>query len=294
MKIFRALKSGIARALKAWKGILIVWLCYLLLVLLIAIPAKNALNSGFGHSMLAEKLSNGFSPDVFGDLGQLLKPVISWFSSGLIMIIMLSIIMNSFLSGGLFYSLKGTSVKFSSAEFFRASARYFWSILVITLIINIMLPILALFIVGLPVSLAMQSNSGLGPVPFIINVIALAVVFLVLMTLLLVADYARSWQVATEEPACFRALGFGFDRTFRTYLSSFPMMLIVFTMQILFIWFVVEILEPWKPQKGGGVFLLFLLSQFLFFTRLLLKTWRYASVTSLKEIDDVNQYNKLP
>jgi hypothetical protein len=43
------------------------------------------------------------------------------------------------------------------------------------------------------------------------------------------------------------------------------------------------ILPAWKPVTGRGVFLLLIISQLLLYARLLLKNWRYASVTSMME-----------
>lgn len=44
-----------------------------------------------------------------------------------------------------------------------------------------------------------------------------------------------------------------------------------------------------KPVTGGGVVLLFILSQLLFFIKILLKGWRYGSVTMLMEINNYPQ-----
>lgn len=38
-----------------------------------------------------------------------------------------------------------------------------------------------------------------------------------------------------------------------------------------------------RPFTGGGILLLFILSQLLFFIKVMLKAWRYGSVTSLME-----------
>jgi hypothetical protein len=43
------------------------------------------------------------------------------------------------------------------------------------------------------------------------------------------------------------------------------------------------VLPAWKPVTNGGVFLLLIISQLMLYARLLLKTWRYASVTSFME-----------
>ncbi len=104
------------------------------------------------------------------------------------------------------------------------------------------------------------------------------------MIFTLVADYARAWHVAQDKLACFKALGFGFSRTFGTFLSSYPMMLILLVIQLVFTLIVMLFLSRWKPGTGGGVFLLFLASQILFYIKCGLKVWRYGSVTSLMEI----------
>jgi len=60
-------------------------------------------------------------------------------------------------------------------------------------------------------------------------------------------------------------------------------MLIIMVLIVLFGWMAAKIIGIWKPGTGGGVFLLFVVSQILFFIKVLLKAWRYGSVTSLME-----------
>ena len=83
----------------------------------------------------------------------------------------------------------------------------------------------------------------------------------------------------------FQSTRFRIQSDLQKILASYTMMLILLLIQVLFGWLVFRILSAWKPVTGGGVFLLFLFSQFLFYIRLLLKTWRYASVTVLMEKD---------
>jgi len=286
MKTLTALITGLKRSIKIWKGILIVWFVCMSLVSLLVIPFRSSMKAGFGRSMITEELMDGFNIEVFSDLDSVFTNLASYFSSGLFLLLLLGILMNAFLTGGLFYSLKGISGKFSSTEFFRACARNFWSFLVITIILTIIIIFLTVFITGLPVFLAAQSYTESGASPFLAVKIAVIILISVIITLIVVADYARAWQVANDKPACFKAMGFGFGRTFRTFLSSVPMMLILLAVQVLFAWLVLKIIGQWKPVNTGGIFLLFLMSQFLFFIRILMKTWRYASVTSLKEIND--------
>lgn len=57
--------------------------------------------------------------------------------------------------------------------------------------------------------------------------------------------------------------------------------------QILYGWLVLNIISGIKPVTGGGVFLLFILSQLLFIIKILLKGWRYGSITKLMEINSI-------
>ena len=87
---------------------------------------------------------------------------------------------------------------------------------------------------------------------------------MVLAFLSLVADYARAWQVSHDKNACFRALGFGFSKTFKTLFSSYPLMLILLSVQLLYGWFVLSVLGGIEPASEGGIILLFLFSAVTF------------------------------
>jgi hypothetical protein len=127
----------------------------------------------------------------------------------------------------------------------------------------LMIVFFAFLVVGLPVGLTVQSDTGPGPITYIVGVITVLIFSLAEVILLLVADYARAWLV-----------------------SSFPMMLILMVIQVLFGCLVFLIIRSWIPGTGGGVFLLFIVSQMLFFIKTLLKAWRYGSVTSLMEMNN--------
>ncbi len=283
MKVFIAIKSAAFRSLKSWKGILIVWFSTLLLVCTLAIPMKGALNSGFGRSMITEMLADGINVEVLADLGANLKNLVSYFTTGFFWVILIGFLMNVFFSGGLFDSMKGSSGNFSAGEFFRASAKNFWPFLVISLILYSIILFLAFIVIGIPMSIVGKADVPSEGALFKTGIIVFSIFFLLLTILILVVDYARAWQVTKERNECFKAIGFGFSQTFRTFLSSYPLMIILLILQVLYGLLVFSILPGMKPVTGGGVFLLFLLSQFLFFFRILLKVLRYGSVTSLME-----------
>jgi hypothetical protein len=268
---------------KAWKGVLIVWFVSFLLVSLVASPIKSALSAGLGNSTIADQLKNGINIEVFADLKANFGGIGSYFSKGLLMIVLIWFVVNSFISGGIFNSLRNGSGEFSSQEFFRISAKKFWSICVISLIMSILILSLAIFIVIIPVSL-LSTAEKTSEVIIVDTAMLLSSIFLFIVIILLISsDYARAWQVSHEKNACFKAINFGLRQTFRTFFSSYPLMLIIIVIQVLYMWLVLKILHGINPQSGFGIFILFLTSQFLFILKLFLKTWRYGSITSMME-----------
>ena len=119
----------------------------------------------------------------------------------------------------------------------------------------------------------------------IAGIICGSLYLVLLLIMLLVADYSRAWLIAAEKPSFFKAFGFGFSETFGRFRSSFPMILFIMMIMVLYGWLVSTIIGTWIPSNGGGVFLFFLISQILFFIRILFKAWRYGSVTSLMEMN---------
>jgi len=286
MKIFKALASGFCKTLKAWKGILLIWIGSLLTVSLVALPVKAFLKSALGGSMITERLKDGIDIEVLGDIGSGFGNLISSLPVGLFLLILTGILLGAFLNGGIFDSLKATGEKFTFSGFFRASSRNFWPFLLISVIIMAIICFVSVLIVVLPIVIELSGGSGSEKLPMITAALSFSLFYMVSMLFILAADYARAWHVAQEKQAAFKALGFGFSRTFGTFISSYPMMLLLSLFITIFTFLVMKLMAGWMPSKGGGVFLLFVISQLLFFVKSALKVWRYGSVTALKEIND--------
>ena len=287
MKILSSIKIGIIRSVGSWKGIAIVWFISLVLVSLVALPMKASFQNGLNGSMVTEKLRKGINIDVFMDLTSNFTSLVSYFSKGLFMLMLTGFLINSFFTGGLFFSLKAEKGIFSTNDFFRTSSKNFLSFLLISLTMSLIIAILAVLIVVLPVLIVSQEKGISDYIVFGSGIILASVFLFVLIIILLASDYARAWQIMQTKNSWFKAIGFGFRQTFRTFFSSYPMMLVLLIIQGLYMWIVLSILSAIKPTTYSGIILLFLLSQILFIIRILLKTWRYGSVTRMMEIDTV-------
>jgi hypothetical protein len=285
MKIILALQSGFRRSVRAWKGIVIFWFVSLLTASLIVVPLKASLQAAFGSSMITEKLMRGIDVDVLGDLGTNLHSMLSSLYAGILILSLTAIFFNIFIAGGLFNSLRNVSGRFTAENFFSASAKCFRSYLIISLIIYLITITLLVVVVVIPVSVVANAESAPEGMVFRTLDISLSVFLLAMYLMFLVADYARAWQVTRLKNDGFRALGFGFVRTFKTFLSSYPLILIFMVFQAVLVWIMIKIIAGFIPSKEGGVILLFIVSQLVFFFKIFLKVLRYGSVTSLMEQD---------
>lgn len=283
MNIKNPIISGAVRSIKSIKGVLAIWLCSLFLVSLVAIPIKSSVNRVLGTSMITEKLSDGINIDVLADLGTNLPTIVSALRSGILLLILSGFLLNVFFNGGLFTTLRSGEEKYSSSEFFSSAGTCFWPFLVITVIISLIILLLSFMIFGIALGIAVAPDSP--PEGARIKAVIIGgIIFVVLLPVfILVADYARVWQVTSSKSAGFKAIGVGFQQTFRHFFSSYPVMFVNMTIQALFAGFVLKFITGMGPHSGVTIFLLFLVSQFLFIIKILLRVWRYGSVTSMYE-----------
>ena len=288
MTILYSLKSGLNRALNVRKGVLIFWFSFFIMIMVFIFPFRGSLNSVFGSSMITEKLADGFDIEVFADLGPVLKSLVSFFKAGFMIIFLVGYLINTFITAGLFGTIKNSSGKFSSQEFFKAAVINFWSYFIITLIISLIIDFFSVIIIGVPALIASLSESISEKSAYMIVFGSIIIWFVFLPVFFLIADYARAWKASKINDSVFKATGRGFSLTFSRFWRSYFMMLILMIIQLVPIILIGYFLPAWKPVTAGGVFLLLIVSQLLILLRLFLKTWRYASVTSMMETDPVS------
>jgi len=284
MKLLTCFKSGFIRTVRSWMGLLIIWVFTLFLVSMVALPMKAGLKSVLGKSMVTELFTDGLNIDVLVSFGSSLPVFISSFFSGFVLLIVLGLMINIFLTGGLFTFLQQQDKKPTAALFFSGAASNFWSFLIITVIVTLMILVVGFIVMGIPAIMSAGGDSLSEDAASKIGRVFSVLFVLILPIFILVADYARSWQVSNDTKAGFRAIGYGFSQTFRTFLSSYPSMILLLAIQFLYGWVVLSILKGIAPSTGMGLFLLFLFSQLLVFIKILLKSWRYGTVIELMSL----------
>lgn len=283
MKIFDSLATGFLRALKAWKGVLIITISLLIAALLIINPVKSALNLAFGSSIALNEFLQNSSFDILVDLSNNITGLHSIFASGILLLIPAGILFYTFFSGGLFSYLRKDQGRFSVAMFFKESAQYFWPFLGITLLISLMGLFVSLFLTGIIYGISSVAESDSVTLQTILNAVSVLVMVVVMSVIFLIADYSRAHCVSDNKPPLFKSIGYGFKSTFGKFFPSFLMMVILIIVQVFFVWLITLLIMSWNPRSGIILFIMFVLSQVLVFVRMLLRSWRYGSVTSLME-----------
>lgn len=284
MKFIKAFTSGATRAFRSLKALLIIWLLTFSVLAVFSFPLKAFLNNALGNTASTSLLNDGFDISYFTNLGQSFNSIMSAIGGGMLIVLVLFFFLYTFMNGGLFDSLLENRWNYKPSEFFRSSARYFLSYLVIILLVILMIMIALFIVIGLPLLIQRAGSSGSEEATMKLLSILRFVALLILPIFLLVADYARVWLAANNHYKIFKALGYGFKGTFRSFFGSYFFMLIMVIMQALFVVLVIKILSGYTPDSGGGLFLLFLLSQVLFFIKLYLRALRYGGVAALYQL----------
>lgn len=288
MKCLNAFKAGALRSLKAWKILVISWFIYLMMVAILFLPLRAMVNKALAGSTVTERLADGIDADVLTDLFFNSPGISSGFVTGVFFLILAGFIVNAFLTGGVFSAVSKDGRMNSIGEFFRSASVHFWKILGLTLIITLIIIFSFLFIVLLPVGLVSNASDSPDKAGYISALIFGGIYMIILGILLLVADYSRA-ALAAGGRTFFGSLGFGFSETFRHFFPSFSLIIFMMLIQVAYTLPVLWFTGIWRPATSGGSLLLLIVTQLLFSLKLFIKMVRYASVTSLMEMNSVSQ-----
>lgn len=289
MKCIIAFKNGLLRSLKAWKILVISWFIYLLMVSVLVLPLRTMVNKALAGSAVTERLAGGIDSDLLTDLFFNSPGITSGFVSGVFFLIVAGFLVNAFITGGVFSAVRKDGKMNSPGDFFSSASHLFWKFLGLTLIITLIIIFSFLFLVILPVGLVSNASGAPDKAGVLSSLLFGGIFIIIIGILLLVADYSRA-ALASGRKSFFGSLGFGFSETFRHFFPSISLMLIMLLIQAAYTLPVLWFTGIWRPATSGGSLLLLVVTQLLFSLKLLIKMVRYASITSLMEINsDVQQ-----
>jgi len=280
MNIFSVLKNGAIRSASTYKFLIVMWLTMLFTICIIAFPLKAELQSLFGFSMLLDTMKSGFDVEAFGDMGSAFNQILLGTIKGGLILALMGLLLYSFFAGGLFTRFSIGYNKFKIADYFKASARYFFPFLGTGLMVGIMIGFWTLLSVFLPFGIVQSMDKGLA---FMISFMKLSGLlwFLGMPVLLLIADNARRWMTTTGTRKVFAALGEGFRSTFKGFLKSYLLIFIILVINALLSYLTLKYVSGSVPETGILIFLFFIALQALAVVKLWVKAWRYATVSEI-------------
>ncbi|HNX65957.1 MAG TPA: hypothetical protein PKH02_03690 [Bacteroidales bacterium] len=280
MKIFSAVAKGAVKSVKSYNLAITTWLITFIMIWSASLVLKASFNSMFGDSMISESLLGGFDVSILADLGNRIAPFINGMLLTTTFIILFGVLVNTFFAGGFYGRFAYQATDHTISDFFRSSARFFFPYLGIAALIALMIIFWAGLLFGLPLLLSDAASRGTATMTFLMRLFG--VVFLLgLPVLLLFADTARSSMAYSGKRNMFRAVGDGFRATFhkflKNYISEFIVMIASILLSLLLLW----LLKDLVPEKGGMIFLFFILTQVIALLKVWVRSWRYATVTEL-------------
>jgi hypothetical protein len=232
MSILQAWSSGFRRGLAEPKMTVLLYVLNFLLAIPLALACRAVLSDGLGSSMAPSNLMPGLDYTVWQDFSNVHGQELSAIIGQLSWIILLSMLLNTFLSGGILSELCAERKKFSASSFFAGCGNFFFRFFRLFLIFGVLLFVTAFLLMGILVAAvdALTENSTSEITEVWVGVIA-AVIFLIpVVLLLMIADYAKVSVVVHDDRSmvktAWRALKFVIGHLLGTFGLEVLMLLV--------------------------------------------------------------------
>ncbi len=235
MSIVRAFSSGLRRASTEPKMILVLYFANLLMALPVAMAFRAVLASGFGSSMTPSTLLGSLDFTTWQDFLTVHRDELSAVFRQISWIVMLSMLVNAFLAGGILTVLKDSRGKFTASSFFGGCGAYLGRFLRLFLLFVIVLLLVGLLVGGIVGFLgqALTDNAN-SEITYIWVQCAMAILFMIpVMLVMMIADYAKVSVVLNDERSMLKSAWKATTFVFRNIFKTFGLELLLVLVAIL-------------------------------------------------------------
>jgi hypothetical protein len=259
------LSSGLSMVMRNKRYLIWFWFLNLMLAVFGMLGFHSAASSIMDHSLYSGGLIHGFDLSVMAEL--LIKPDFGKMNSlttpSLYFAILFFIATALFLPG--IFAGYASTYRLPREDFFRACGRNLWRFIRIMIIAGIIMGIFAGCLFAANGAIAKKAGESTNEkLPFELQMIGLAVIFLIMTTLRIWFDLAETDAVLNDQRAVRRSIGAAFKHTFRNLgrlLGSYVVSTIVaaiFLVAGLWIW-----LKFVSPESLIGAFVIAQITLFL-------------------------------
>jgi hypothetical protein len=283
MKILTSYTTGFKSAFNTKKLVTTIYVITFLMALMLAIPFRNTIQKEAGNSMAFSTLLKGFDYTVYQDFmnhsGDAIRPYIAtafWLA-------IFYLLFTIFFEGGILTVLKRKEDKFTLRFFWEASAKYFSRFFRLALYMLITQAIIAVIIfIILAQILSSVYNSAPNEISIFYTFVAGVVTYLLIFIfLLIVSDYAKVMLVENEEYRPFRTILRSFGFSFKHFLSTYFLYLLLLVVPILLYIIYFKLESAIGMTSGFNILVIFIMQQLLIWSRVLTKIWILGSELNL-------------
>ena len=283
--VYRSILSGIRGTLVSLHAPLLLYSCSIIFSGALAVIFGSMLSSAFGDSRAALALVSGFDTSVATDLKRMNPDALPTF---LLMIGLVSpfyVILNTFLTGGVVFTMQHTEVRPGVAAFFVACRRYFarfFRLFLLTATIGLLSGTLVLLIGGLLVGPIYESAASEEPLYLLASAVGVALItMLVLLTM--IADYAKIGLVFNDGRSAVQAFGGSLRFVLRHTRVTLALRA---TLTLVFLGFLLTQLSLWAPHamdSFASILIVVVVHQLFVLVRVTLRVLWFGAESSLYE-----------
>jgi hypothetical protein len=278
-KIMKAISSylyGFSAASKSFRMITLIYLSYLFIALLVAVPFFGLFQSVAGNRMLPDDLLKGFDATALRELLSGGGKVFSYYIQAFWPWVFVFLLLQVYLNGGILAWISNPRGKFSGALFHRSGRKYFWRFLKLTLYFAIIHLIIAL-IVYLPYALITGSKTGLTDEQIIRPLIVCVSVHLVILVFIfLLADFTKARIFEQDSSKVFKSIFKCLKITIKRFFPFYFLGLLLGILPVLLFVGFYLIRSALVVDSTGLIIIIFVLQQIMVYARVFLRTWRLA------------------
>jgi hypothetical protein len=283
MKILNSYTTGFKSAFNTKKLVTTIYVITFLMALMLAIPFGNTIQKEAGNSMAFSALLKGFDYTVYQDFMNHSGDAIRPFISTAVWLGIFYLLFTIFFEGGILTVLKRKEDKFTLRFFWEASAKYFSRFFRLALYMLITQAIIAVIIfIILAQILSSVYNSAPNEISIFYTFVAGVVIYLLIFIfLLIVTDYAKVMLVENEEYRPFRTILRSFAFSFKHFLSTYFLYLLLLVVPILLYLIYFKLESAIGMTSGFNILVIFILQQLLIWSRVFTKIWILGSELNL-------------
>ena len=278
MSILQTWSSGFRRGLAEPKMVVLLYVLNFLLAVPLALACRAVLSDGLGSSMAPSNLMQGLDFTVWQDFSNIHGEELSAVIGELSWVLLLSMLLSTFLSGGILSELRAERKNFSASSFFAGCGTFFFRFFRLFLFFGLLLFVTAVVLMGILGAAvgALTENATSEITAVWVQVIAAVIFFVPVALIMMIADYAKVSVVVNDDRSmvktAWRAAKFVFGRLLRTFGLEVLMLLVPLVLFAVYLMLDLAI----GMTTGTTIIVMFVIQQLFLLSRALTKVFFLA------------------